>query len=48
MDVVVNPSLRSVAETFCIVNVEAMALGIPVVSFKAGGVGEYLRQGLAN
>ena len=42
-DVVVNPSLRAWSETFCIANVEAMAVGVPVVSFGVGGVGEYLR-----
>jgi len=38
----VNPSLRAWSETFCIANTEAMALGVPVVSFGVGGVGEYL------
>ncbi|KAJ1451414.1 hypothetical protein M885DRAFT_15428 [Pelagophyceae sp. CCMP2097] len=45
MDVLVNPSLRAWSETFCIANIEAMALGVPVVSFGVGGVGEYLRGG---
>ena len=40
MDVLVNPSLRD-SETFCITNVEAMAAGVPVVTFAAGGVLEY-------
>ena len=43
-DVLVNPSLRS-SETFCIVNVEAMAVGVPLVSFGAGGVRDYLEDG---
>ena len=38
----INTSLRYESETFCIANVEAMALGVPVVSFGIGGVGEYL------
>lgn len=38
----INTSLRFESETFCIANVEAMALGVPVVSFGIGGVGEYL------
>ena len=41
IDLLINPSLRAWAETFCIVNIEAMACGIPVVSFGAGGTGEY-------
>ena len=39
-DVVVQPALRAWSETFCIANVEAMAVGRPVVSFGVGGVGE--------
>lgn len=41
--VIVNPSLRAWSETFCIANVEAMASGVPVVSFGVGGTGEYLQ-----
>ena len=33
-DVLVNPSLRS-SETFCIVNIEAMAAGVPVGTFRS-------------
>eukprot|EP01041_Mallomonas_annulata_P002333 gene2333-4537_t len=44
MDVVVNPSLRAVSETFCIANIEAMASGVPLVTFGVGGVGEYIEQ----
>ena len=40
MDVLVNPSLRAWSETFCIVNVEAMAMGVPLVSFGVGGIRE--------
>jgi glycosyltransferase involved in cell wall biosynthesis len=42
LDIVVNPSLRAWSETFCIANIEAMASGVPVVSFGVGGTGEYL------
>ena len=45
-DVIVNPSLRSTSETFCIVNVEAMAVGVPVISFGSGGVMDYLMDGV--
>ncbi|GBG26765.1 GDP-mannose-dependent alpha-mannosyltransferase [Hondaea fermentalgiana] len=45
MYVIVNPS-TSETETFCIVNIEAMALGIPLVSFGAGGVSDYLEHGV--
>jgi glycosyltransferase involved in cell wall biosynthesis len=45
LDILVNPSLRAWSETFCIANVEAMAAGLPVVSFGVGGTGEYLRHG---
>ena len=41
-DVLVNPSLRAWSETFCIANIEAMAMGIPVVTFGVGGIGEYV------
>ena len=44
MNVLINPSLRS-SETFCIVNVEAMSSGTPVISFGAGGVRDYLCDG---
>lgn len=42
VDVLVNPSLRAWSETYCIANVEAMAMGVPLVTFAAGGVGEYV------
>ena len=42
VDVLVNPSIRSWSETFCIANIEAMAKGIPLVTFGIGGVGEYI------
>ena len=44
-DLIVNTPMRYDSETFCIANVEAMALGVPVVSFGVGGIGEYLRDG---
>ena len=37
LDVVVNPSLRGWSETFCIANIEAMSMGIPLVTFAVGG-----------
>ena len=40
IDVLINPS--QVNETFCIVNIEAMAMSIPVVTFGVGGIGEYI------
>ena len=42
LDVLLNPSVTP--ETFCIANAEAMAVGVPVVSFGLGGVGEYLNK----
>jgi glycosyltransferase involved in cell wall biosynthesis len=42
LDVLLNPSVTP--ETFCIANIEAMAVGIPVVSFGIGGIGEYLNK----
>jgi glycosyltransferase involved in cell wall biosynthesis len=43
LDIIVNPSLRAWAETFCIANAEAFASGASLVSFGVGGVGEYFR-----
>lgn len=40
LDVVVHANVLE--ETFCMCNVEAMAEGVPVVSFGVGGVSEYL------
>jgi glycosyltransferase involved in cell wall biosynthesis len=37
MDVVVNPSLRAWSETFCIVNIEVMAMRVPLITFAVGG-----------
>jgi glycosyltransferase involved in cell wall biosynthesis len=37
MDIIVNPSLRAWSETFCISNIEAMAMKIPLVTFAVGG-----------
>lgn len=45
IDIMLSPSLRDEAETFCIVNMESMAASIPVVSFAVGGIGEYLVDG---
>jgi len=42
VDVVVNPSVRGWSETFCIANIEAMAMRVPLVTFAAGGVGQYV------
>jgi glycosyltransferase involved in cell wall biosynthesis len=42
IDILVNPSLRSWSETFCIVNIEAMSMQIPLVTFGVGGVAEYV------
>ena len=43
IDVLVGPSLRYESETFCIANVEAMSMEIPLVTFGIGGVGSYLQ-----
>ena len=40
VDVLVVPSVNT--ETFGLVGAEAMAMGVPVVSFGIGGVGEYM------
>jgi glycosyltransferase involved in cell wall biosynthesis len=37
LDIVVNPSLRGWAETFCIANMEVMAMEISLVTFAVGG-----------
>lgn len=37
IDIIINPSLRAWSETFCIANLEAMAMGIPIVTFAVGG-----------
>lgn len=42
IDIIINPSLRAWSETFCIANLEAMAMKIPLVTFAVGGVGEYV------
>jgi glycosyltransferase involved in cell wall biosynthesis len=42
IDIIVNPSVRGWSETFCIANIEAMSVGIPVVTLGVGGVGEYV------
>jgi glycosyltransferase involved in cell wall biosynthesis len=44
LDVLVNPSLRAWSETFCIANIEAMSMAVPLVTFAVGGVGEYVEQ----
>jgi glycosyltransferase involved in cell wall biosynthesis len=41
VDILVTPSVFK-SETFCLVNLEAMALGIPVVSFGVYGMGDYM------
>ena len=40
VDVLVHTNVLE--ETFCMVNVESMARGVPIVSFGVGGVSEYL------
>ena len=42
IDIVMNPSLRAWSETFCISNIEAMSMGVPLVTFAVGGIGEYV------
>jgi hypothetical protein len=42
VDVMINPSVRGWSETFCIANIEAMSVGVPLVTFGVGGVGEYV------
>jgi glycosyltransferase involved in cell wall biosynthesis len=37
LDAVVNPSLRAWSETFCIANIEAMAMAVPLITFGVGG-----------
>lgn len=44
IDIIVNPSIRGWSETFCIANIEAMAMKRPLVTYAAGGVGEYVAQ----
>eukprot|EP00924_Labyrinthula_sp_SR-Ha-C_P013035 maker-scaffold_12-snap-gene-7.56-mRNA-1 protein AED:0.00 eAED:0.00 QI:47/1/1/1/0.6/0.33/6/11/658 len=46
VDILVNPSLRTSAETFCIANMEGLALGIPLVTFGVGGVMDYVIHGV--
>lgn len=46
MDVIVFPSLRTPSETFAIVNLEAMAMEVPVVSFGVPGTLDYLDHGV--
>jgi glycosyltransferase involved in cell wall biosynthesis len=46
VDVILNTPMRYDAETFCIANLEAMALSIPVVTFGIGGIGEYAVDGV--
>jgi len=43
VDIVINPSLRAWSETFCIANIEAMSMGVPLVTFAVGGIGEYVQ-----
>eukprot|EP01032_Pedospumella_encystans_P009477 gene9477-11152_t len=41
LDIVVNPFLWP--ETFCIANIEVMSMGVPLVTFAVGGIGEYVQ-----
>ncbi len=34
---VVNPSVRAWSETFCVANIEAMSMAVPLVTFAVGG-----------
>lgn len=45
VDFMVFPSLRATAETFALVNVEAMAMELPVVSFGVPGTMDYFHNG---
>ena len=45
LDVLVFPSLRSETETFGLVPLEAMAAGVPVVAFGAGGSSDFIVNG---
>ncbi|MBN2909456.1 YheC/YheD family protein [Polycladomyces sp. WAk] len=44
-DVLVTPSIGP--EAFCLVNVEGMATGLPVVSVKTGGISEVVEDGVS-
>ena len=48
VDIVINPSLRAWSETFCIANIEAMSMGVPLVTFAVGGIGEYVMEPALN
>lgn len=45
MDIFASPSLSAWSETFCIANIEAMASGLPIVTFGVGGIGQYAQHG---
>lgn len=38
LDVVINTSLRGWSETFCIANIEAMSMAVPLITFAVGGM----------
>lgn len=38
MDVFVAPYVRAATETFALTNLEAMALGVPMIHFNVGGI----------
>ena len=44
LDIVINTSLRAWSETFCISNIEAMSMEVPLVTFAVGGIGEYVQK----
>lgn len=48
LDMVVNPSLRAWSETFCIANVEVLSVGVPLITFGVGGIGEYVQEPSVN
>ncbi|RYG64405.1 glycosyltransferase, partial [archaeon] len=37
IDIMINPSIRGWSETFCIANIEVMAMAIPLITFAVGG-----------
>ena len=45
LHMVVNPSL--IYETFCISNIEAMSMQLPLITFAVGGIGEYVAEPLS-
>lgn len=44
LDIVINTSIRGWSETFCISNIEVMSIGVPLITFAVGGIGEYVER----